>query len=77
MVGTSVSWLRYKLDFTEKTLNINCCFAVFGKVFDNASMDIVRKIEKLQTDDRDRPSKAVVIKDSGTLPVDEREPEDL
>lgn len=50
---------------------------VFGKVLDDASMVIVRKIEDLETDARDRPLKAVVIKDSGSLPVDERTDDDL
>lgn len=49
---------------------------VFGKVEDE-SMEVVRKIEKLETDPRDRPLKAVVIKDSGSLPVDERTADDL
>lgn len=49
---------------------------VFGKVEDE-SMEIVRKIEKLETDPRDRPLKAVVIKDSGSLPIDERTADDL
>lgn len=41
---------------------------VFGKVV--AGMDVVRKIENSQTDNRDRPVKDVVIADCGTLPVD-------
>lgn len=43
---------------------------VFGKVLDEASMEIVRKIENQETDSHDRPLKAVVIKDSGVLPLD-------
>lgn len=50
---------------------------VFGKVLDEASMKIIQTIEDLETDPRDRPSKAVVIKDCGTLPVDERTADDL
>lgn len=42
---------------------------VFGKVLEG--MDIVRKIEALKTDGRDRPENAVVIIDSGSLAVDE------
>lgn len=42
---------------------------VFGKVV--SGMDVVRKIEKLDTDGRDRPSKDVVIADSGSIEVKE------
>lgn len=42
---------------------------VFGKVLDG--MDVVRKIEKLDTDGRDRPSKEVKIANSGTIDVSE------
>lgn len=38
---------------------------VFGAVLEG--MDIVRKIEKLQTDRRDKPSQDVVISDAGAL----------
>lgn len=34
-------------------------------------MDVVRKIEKLETDGRDKPSKDVVIADSGSIEVTE------
>lgn len=34
-------------------------------------MDVVRKIEKLETDGRDKPSKDVVIANSGSLDVTE------
>ena len=33
--------------------------------------DVVQKIESTETGERDRPVKDVVIKDSGSLPVDE------
>ncbi|KAL5288424.1 Ppib family protein [Megaselia abdita] len=41
---------------------------VFGKVV--SGMDVVRKIENSQTDNRDRPVKDVVIADCGVLPVE-------
>lgn len=41
---------------------------VFGKVI--SGMSIVRKIENLTTDGRDKPTKAVVIADSGEQVVD-------
>lgn len=45
---------------------------VFGKVLNDESMEVVRKIEALETNSRDRPFKEVVIKNCGSLPVDER-----
>jgi len=42
---------------------------VFGKVLDG--MDVIRKIEKTKTDQRDRPVKDIVIVDSGSIPVPE------
>jgi len=41
---------------------------VYGKVLEG--MDVVRKIEETETDDKDRPIKPVVISKSGKLPVD-------
>jgi len=41
---------------------------VFGAVLEG--MDIMRKIEKLSTDRRDKPTKDVVIADSGSLELD-------
>lgn len=41
---------------------------VFGKVIEG--MDVVRKIEKVQTNRRDAPLKEVKVVDSGSLPVD-------
>lgn len=41
---------------------------VFGKILEG--MDLIRKIESQATDGRDRPSKPVVIANSGTLVVD-------
>jgi len=41
---------------------------VFGKVLEG--MDVVRKIEENETNDKDRPIKDVVIAKSGKLPVD-------
>lgn len=42
---------------------------VFGKVL--SGMKVVRKIEALATDSRDKPTKDVVIADSGSIPVAE------
>jgi len=42
---------------------------VFGKVL--SGMDIIRKIESLRTDGRDRPESPVVIANCGSVPVDE------
>ncbi|KAI1296544.1 Peptidyl-prolyl cis-trans isomerase B [Halotydeus destructor] len=42
---------------------------VFGKVI--KGMDVVRKVEALKTDGRDKPAQEVVIADSGVLPVAE------
>lgn len=42
---------------------------VFGKIV--KGMDVVRKIEALSTDSRDKPSKEVVIVDSGSIAVPE------
>lgn len=50
---------------------------VFGKVLNDESMEIVRKIEALETNSRDRPLKEVVIKNCGTLPTDEKTADDL
>jgi len=40
---------------------------VFGKVIEG--MDIIKQIEKIQTDSRDRPIKPIQIADSGVLPL--------
>ena len=41
---------------------------VFGKVLEG--MDIVNKVEKVNTDSCDKPKKDVIIEDSGTLELD-------
>jgi len=41
---------------------------VFGKVLEG--MDVIRKIEAVKTNRRDRPMKDVKISDSGSLPLD-------
>lgn len=53
---------------TKATSWLNGRHVVFGKIV--RGMDVVRKIEAQSTDSRDRPSKDVVIADSGSLPVD-------
>lgn len=52
----------------KKTTWLDGKHVVFGKVL--AGMDVVRKVEKLSTDSRDRPTKDVVIVDSGVLTVE-------
>lgn len=42
---------------------------VFGKIIEG--MSVVRKIESVGTDSRDKPSKEVKIANSGSIPVDE------
>lgn len=51
----------------KKTSWLDGRHVVFGKVI--KGMDLVRKIESLKTDDRDRPENEVKIADSGTLPL--------
>lgn len=41
---------------------------VFGKVLEG--MNVIREIEGLKTDSRDRPESTVTIANSGSLPVD-------
>jgi peptidyl-prolyl cis-trans isomerase B (cyclophilin B) len=48
---------------------LNGRHTVFGKVING--MDIVRAIEKLKTDGRDKPTKVVSIKDCGALELAE------
>lgn len=54
---------------TKPTSWLDGRHVVFGKVL--SGMDVVRKIEKISTDGRDRPTKDVVIANSGSLPVAE------
>merc|ERR1711894_315733 len=52
---------------TVKTSWLDGRHVVFGKV--TAGVDVVRKIESTKTNSRDKPSKPVIIKKCGTLPV--------
>jgi len=54
---------------TKQTPWLDGKHVVFGKVLNG--MDVVRKIESLATDGRDKPTKDVVIAACGTLEVDE------
>ncbi|KAG4076311.1 hypothetical protein HA402_005754 [Bradysia odoriphaga] len=54
---------------TKQTTWLDGRHVVFGKVL--SGMNVVRKIEALSTDSRDKPSKDVVIADSGSIPVSE------
>jgi len=54
---------------TKQTSWLDGRHVVFGKVL--SGMDVVRKIESLDTDSRDRPLKDVVIANSGSLEVQE------
>uniref|UniRef100_T1J488 Peptidyl-prolyl cis-trans isomerase n=1 Tax=Strigamia maritima TaxID=126957 RepID=T1J488_STRMM len=53
---------------TTTTSWLNGRHTVFGSVIDG--MDVVRKIEDLQVDSDDHPKKSVIIKESGSLPMD-------
>lgn len=53
---------------TKATSWLNGRHVVFGKVVEG--MDIIRKIEALETDGRDKPSSPVEIVESGIVPVD-------
>lgn len=54
---------------TKQTTWLDGRHVVFGKILEG--MDVVRKIEKMKTDGRDRPEKDVVIADSGSIDVPE------
>lgn len=53
---------------TKATSWLNGRHVVFGKVI--KGMELVRKVEGLQTDNRDRPTKDVTIDACGVLTVD-------
>ncbi|KAI3648149.1 hypothetical protein MP228_006003 [Amoeboaphelidium protococcarum] len=55
---------------TVKTSWLDGRHVVFGKVLDEESMEVVRKIEKVKTGPSDKPKKNVEIVDCGILPVE-------
>lgn len=52
----------------KKTNWLDGRHVIFGKIL--KGMDVIRKIESLKIEDRDKPEKDVEILDSGVLPVD-------
>lgn len=54
---------------TKTTTWLDGRHVVFGKIV--SGMKVVRKIEALATDSRDKPTKDVVIADCGSIPVPE------
>lgn len=54
---------------TKMTTWLDGRHVVFGKII--KGMNVVRKIEGLKTDGRDKPTQDVQIVDSGSLPVSE------
>jgi len=54
---------------TKQTTWLDGRHVVFGKIL--KGMNVVRKIEAVSTDSRDKPSQEVVIADSGSIPVPE------
>ncbi|XP_053967227.1 peptidyl-prolyl cis-trans isomerase 5 [Anastrepha ludens] len=54
---------------TKQTSWLDGRHVVFGKIL--SGMNVVRKIERSETDGRDRPVKDVVIVNCGSIPVDE------
>lgn len=54
---------------TKQTSWLDGRHVVFGKIL--SGMNVVRKIERSETDGRDRPVKDVVIANCGSIPVDE------
>lgn len=52
----------------NKTTWLDGRHTVFGKVLEG--MDLLKKIEKLETNRRDQPAKTVTVADSGSLKVD-------
>ncbi|UYV71781.1 Ppib [Cordylochernes scorpioides] len=53
---------------TKKTTWLDGRHVVFGKIL--KGMNVIRQVERTKTDSQDKPLKAVMIKDCGTLPVD-------
>lgn len=54
---------------TKQTSWLDGRHVVFGKVL--SGMDVIKKIEGIKTDNRDKPLKDVVIADCGSETVDE------
>merc|ERR1712136_152887 len=65
--GPDTNGSQFFITFTV-TEWLNGRHTVFGKVL--KGMDVIRKVEKLKTDSRDRPKGGVEIKDCGALELD-------
>jgi len=64
--GKDTNGSQFFITLVETTW-LNGRHVVFGKVLEG--MDVVRKIEAIQTNSEDQPMTPILIQDSGTLPV--------
>jgi peptidyl-prolyl cis-trans isomerase B (cyclophilin B) len=66
--GPNTNGSQFFITFT-KTPWLDGQHTVFGKVIEG--MDVLQKVEAVQTDRRDAPMQAVTIVDAGSLPIDQ------